>query len=168
MSVAHDRTYLLIVLLSAIGAAIARVLLLGDWRWGEVIGFSIAFAFSILFLAGLLVLLLALVGFRVVIALSILVLTFLIWHFERTKTFEWEERIGAIAADGFHSNSTSSGTASHHGGVARWLTNHHARSLNQSERYYALFDEYGLALLFLTSLPAAIIYRLMEIRNSKA
>lgn len=55
---------------------------------------------------------------NIFLKLSVLfVLVSLIWCF---YTYSTRHKIGAICEDGWNSESTGSGTCSHHGGVGKW------------------------------------------------
>ena len=152
--------------ISSIVASILRCSLTEDWS--DFIGCIFVFTIAMAFFGGLLVLVIRYVGFTITIGFALLTCLFLCWRFDSIRTFEWYERVGAVAADGWVSSATGQGAASHHGGVARWLTQHHSQPMNPSERYYSFFGDYSICILVVAALPTAIIYRIIEMRSGEA
>ena len=81
--------------------------------------------------------------------LALAIITFIIQQsFVSTTTFTWQERVGAVAADGWVSSATGSGATSHHGGVDHWLTIPHSRALSFQERWERVLDRFWYLLPF--------------------
>lgn len=146
---------------SAVASTFLRCSLTQDWT--DFLGYIFVFTLVITFLAGLLVVIIHHVGFSIPLVCAVLALGFFCWRFDSNRTFEYDERVGAVAADGFVSSATGQGACSHHGGVARWLTVHRSQALTDQERYYDLFTDYGIFMLPLAALPTAIIIRVAAV-----
>lgn len=87
-------------------------------------------------------------SYSVLLPLTILAVStgIVVYQFSVTTTYTWHERVGAVAADGWASNATSSGAASHHGGVDHWITVPHTRILGFQERWQNVLDRFWFLL----------------------
>ena len=86
-------------------------------------------------------------------------LSFLTLHYSLNKTNEREERLGAIAMDGWRSDATGSGAASHHGGVREWIVRTHVVDLSRRARILNAIQDYSLFIPLLVSVPFLLYER---------
>src|SRR6185312_8647349 len=110
--------------------------------WSGIIGELFIFGFA--YWWGMIIASLTLTSRSIVYPiLALLSATIIIaYSFNKTTEYKWEERVGAVARDGWISHATGRGAASHHGGVDQGIMQSHSRALSDQERWGSVLTRF--------------------------
>lgn len=110
-------------------------------QWGGIISFL--FIFGVVLFFGVNFLGAYFASRSIVFPVAALILAMLLvgYCFDSSVSRTWQERVGAVARDGWISSATGRGAASHHGGVDHWITVPHTKMFSENERWATAFGK---------------------------